>query len=591
MLKPEQIKSLDVLNARIMNEGYQPNETDTKNLNYGISKGWKENNVATTAPAPVAPAPALPEFASKSNTVYSSDNINDNIKATGSQIAQTESQVFGNIDYGAEVEKLLSQAKEINNLTSSEVADIQNYGNQIGGQYDAEIAKAEREKTAGMGKSTIGGGRMGGFMNTQITGAGAINAGVQDWAGAGGKLESIKSAYDANISDLQNKKASAVALAKQAREEYIRTGKSTALEAVQKALSAAQSLNAQILQNENTKADMLIKASTEARTKQDYDKGQAETSITNMAQAGLEASAIPQETKTKYESLMGLPEGTFDKFYDDIKLATQFAQEGRYADFTQKLTNILSQVPAGQTISINGKSYQGFGTKSTSAESDLDKLLTPSEASSLGVPYGTTKGQAAEQGLIPKEKLTGKEKIDMEVKLAGSFEQYAKESKASVKQLGIMETAWNEIQDGMKTGYITNPATGKQEKFNLNAPSQAMLVTFQKLLDPTSVVRESEYARSGDGQALVQRIQGMYDKLTRGGAGVTVQDLSQFYTLSQELLKNYQKEQLNLAHRIQTQANNYGLNIENILTPDVLDLLDKSGSTTTVKDEGGDYSW
>ena len=195
-------------------------------------------------------------------------------------------------------------------------------------------------------------------------------------------------------------------------------------------------------------------------------------------------------------------------------------------------------------------------------------------------------------GLTPKSTLTGQDKINMEVKLAGNFEQYAKESKASVKQLGIMATAWEEIKKGMETGYITNPETGKQEKFNLNAPSQAMLVTFQKLLDPTSVVRESEYARSGDGQAIVQRIEGIYDKLTRGGAGVTVQDLSQFYTLSQELLKNYQKEQLNYAQRIQTQANNYGLNIENILTPDVLDILNTMGVNTGIGNSGGDdFSW
>lgn len=548
------------------------------------SKYWKDGKY-------VGKDQTIPELSGGNKATYTSDGINDNIKKTATDIAQTETDVLSGIDFNKEISNLLETAKGVNNFTSQELADIERYGNDIGSGYDAQIAAAQAAKTEGMGKSTIGGGRMGGFMNTQITGAGAVNAGVQDWAGAGGKLESIKSAYDRNIADLQTKKVEAIALAKQARAEYIRTGKSTALTAVQNALNAAQTLNQQIIQNQSSKADLLIKAAQEARTKKTQETADTTAYISNMAQAGLEDSAIPQDKKAQYEETLGLPAGTFDQFYADVKLATEFQKAGRYADFSAKITEILSQVPQGQTITIGGQTYEGLGELSTT-ETDYDKLLSPTEAAALGVPYGTTKGQAADQGITPKETLTGQDKISMEVKLAGNFEQYAKESKTAVKQLGIMDTAWKTIQDGMDTGYITNPDTGKKEKFNLNAPSQAMLVTYQKLLDPTSVVRESEYARSGDGQSLVNRIEGLYDKLNRGGAGVTVQDLSQFHSLSQELLKNYQAEQLDLAARIQTQANNYGLNIENILTPSVLNILQEAGINTTQASSGGDqWGW
>lgn len=538
------------------------------------------------------PASTLPELdTDKSKVLYSSSEIKDNINKSGNQITDAENDLLGGIDYNAQIKKLLEDAGKINEFTESELASINQAGLDTESQYQNEIQKAKIAKETGMGVSTIAGGRMGGFMNTQIAGAAATAPGVSDWAGAGGKLENIKSAYDANISDLETKKVQAIEAAKQARKEYIRTGKTTALDAVQSALSAAQNINNSIIANQKAKQDMLIQAAQEARTSKAQDLTDAQTYISNMAQAGLDATSIPQETKSKYEQSLGLPTGTFDKFYSDIKLATEFQKAGRYADFSAKITEILSQVPQGQTITIGGQTYEGLGELSTT-ETDYDKLLSPTEAAALGVPYGTTKGQAAGQGITPKETLTGQDKINMEVKLAGNFEQYAKESKTAVKQLGIMDTAWNTIQDGMNTGYITNPDTGEKEKFNLNAPSQAMLVTYQKLLDPTSVVRESEYARSGDGQSLVNRIEGLYDKLNRGGAGVTVQDLSQFHSLSQELLKNYQAEQLDLAARIQTQANNYGLNIENILTPSVLDILKEAGINTTQASSGGDqWGW
>ena len=73
---------------------------------------------------------------------------------------------------------------------------------------------------------------------------------------------------------------------------------------------------------------------------------------------------------------------------------------------------------------------------------------------------------------------------------------------------------------------------------DLAAGSQAVLVTFQKILDPTSVVRESEYARSAAGQSLLSRIQGYYDRLAMGGAGVPVEELEKFAQLADEFVKN-----------------------------------------------------
>lgn len=72
---------------------------------------------------------------------------------------------------------------------------------------------------------------------------------------------------------------------------------------------------------------------------------------------------------------------------------------------------------------------------------------------------------------------------------------------------------------------------------DLQAGAQTVLVTFQKILDPTSVVRESEYDRSAAGQSLINRVKGAAERLTSGGAGVPLAELEKFYALAQEAVK------------------------------------------------------
>ena len=66
--------------------------------------------------------------------------------------------------------------------------------------------------------------------------------------------------------------------------------------------------------------------------------------------------------------------------------------------------------------------------------------------------------------------------------------------------------------------------------------SQAVLITFNKMLDPTSVVRESEYARSATGQSAIETIKGFAEKLAKGGAGVTISELESYKRFADEVV-------------------------------------------------------
>jgi hypothetical protein len=52
---------------------------------------------------------------------------------------------------------------------------------------------------------------------------------------------------------------------------------------------------------------------------------------------------------------------------------------------------------------------------------------------------------------------------------------------------------------------------------NRIAVQQAIITSFNKITDPTSVVRESEYARTPEGASLINKLKGAYEKITKGG--------------------------------------------------------------------------
>ena len=75
------------------------------------------------------------------------------------------------------------------------------------------------------------------------------------------------------------------------------------------------------------------------------------------------------------------------------------------------------------------------------------------------------------------------------------------------------------------------------EKGQMLAGSQAILISFNKLLDPTSVVRESEYTRSATGQSALETLKGYADRLARGGAGVTLSELRSYKEFGEKVVR------------------------------------------------------
>jgi len=173
---------------------------------------------------------------------------------------------------------------------------------------------------------------------------------------------------------------------------------------------------------------------------------------------------------------------------------------------------------------------------------------------------------------VNENDLTFKQKVDLELKIGKVFQDSAKDALAAGRQINLM-----------------NVALG-QADVNLNAASQGVLVVFQKMLDPSSVVRESEYARSSAGVGAIDRIKGFVTKIGQGGAGLTKESLTEIVAVANKLQEEYKKEQLKAAKLAQTQADNYGLNLENVLPADIKDMLGSANDDPlgVLGDGGGD---
>jgi hypothetical protein len=97
------------------------------------------------------------------------------------------------------------------------------------------------------------------------------------------------------------------------------------------------------------------------------------------------------------------------------------------------------------------------------------------------------------------------------------------------------------------------------------ASDQALIVTLNKMLDPTSVVRESEFARTEVGVGLMNRIQSYLPKLKKGGQAISNTDRKAIYEMAGKLLQGSQEGLNQHIDRYVNIAKQYGVDPKLIL--------------------------
>ena len=131
------------------------------------------------------------------------------------------------------------------------------------------------------------------------------------------------------------------------------------------------------------------------------------------------------------------------------------------------------------------------------------------------------------------------------------YDKKAKEAQETLDWVNKMEEAYNLID------------TDK------NAASQAITIAYNKILDPGSVVREWEYARSAEWQSYLSQIQAKLEKMKDGWAWLTKNELKSMINVAKKFSENAKKVQLDAAKQAQVAINKYGLTPEIVLPVDV----------------------
>lgn len=90
------------------------------------------------------------------------------------------------------------------------------------------------------------------------------------------------------------------------------------------------------------------------------------------------------------------------------------------------------------------------------------------------------------------------------------------------------------------------------------ASDQALAVLFQKMLDPDSVVRESEYARTPEGAAMLSKVRAYLPKLQKGGLALINEDRQAIVEMGERLLEEGVKVYNRQYDRFDNIAKSYG---------------------------------
>lgn len=139
------------------------------------------------------------------------------------------------------------------------------------------------------------------------------------------------------------------------------------------------------------------------------------------------------------------------------------------------------------------------------------------ETGTLGDVIG--RGRPAAAGSPKAEGMTPAQQFNAVSTLSNQYSRNTGAAQDIKRSAGIMSDTWKRFESGKAK--------------DLNATTQTIISAFNRMNDPGSTVRESEYARTPEGQSFLQRLEGKAQSIREGGPGVTPASLKEFVDLAQ----------------------------------------------------------
>lgn len=300
---------------------------------------------------------------------------------------------------------------------------------------------------------------------------------------------------------------------------------------------------------------------------QQKQRTQVAEKLSTLGSAGLDVTTIKERDPQFYESIQkasGMTDIEIEAVLNNSKQASE------KIDYQYKI--------AGNKLIAYGIDPRTGTIKTLEQEVDIPEnysITTMPDGTVLAIPDNfngdvstiKTVGNYAkpstesDNGLTPYQQFTATQNLKKTTNALTSAQREL------ARQAGVMNATYNRL------------ATGEAK--DLNATSQAIITTFNKILDPTSVVREAEYDRTPQGQALIENISGRIASITQGGPGLTKQSLKELVDLGNVFANGatqYIAEKNNSARE---EAQFWGLNPDFVAgsqaKPDARTIADQAG--------------
>lgn len=224
---------------------------------------------------------------------------------------------------------------------------------------------------------------------------------------------------------------------------------------------------------------------------------------------------------------------------------------------TQQLSAQPAGGPAGFTLSPGQERFTAGGAPVAAVPSTPPARAGGLQISRIGDNSGFPPGTVTQQDpqgnvrVISQpggEGLSGADKTKLAVSEGKDFR-----ADPRIKNLQIIERSEKGMRAALKQ------ATSPNVKSRI-ASDQALGVLFQKMLDPESVVRESEFARTPEGAAAVNRLLAIGPQLKLGGLKLLDEDRRALVTMAQTLLDGAKESANQAFSEFGTRAGEIGLN-------------------------------
>lgn len=162
----------------------------------------------------------------------------------------------------------------------------------------------------------------------------------------------------------------------------------------------------------------------------------------------------------------------------------------------------------------------------------------------------TTTARGAANADVP---LTPQQRFTATMALQDDWRRAEAPQREMQRQLQIMDIGMRRFE-GLQADGTPDPAGPDRV-----GGSEAVRVTYEKILDPTSVVREGEYARQGTGLSLLQRMEAFYQRYGTGGGEIPPAVLKGMVETARQFVAGLENWNTLERQRISETATSFGL--------------------------------